>query len=83
MSTAASIHGHDVIDMIIASGRRWGRQELTTTIAERFGSEAVFHTCSATGLSAEGLVEFLAAKGKFLENDEGLAMDVTKLCNHD
>jgi probable metal-binding protein len=82
MSTIESIHGHDVINMIIDSGRRWGREELLSAISERFGSDAIFHTCSATEMNAKGLVEFLGAKGKFLENDEGLAMDVTKLCSH-
>jgi probable metal-binding protein len=79
---AESIHGHAVIEMVVASGRRWGRQELIDRIAQLHGPSARFHTCSAQDLSAEGLVAFLDAKGKFLETEEGLAFDASKLCGH-
>lgn len=77
-----SIHGHEVINMVISSGRRWGRQELIAKIAELHGAEARFHTCSAQDLTGEGLVAFLDGKGKFIESEEGLAFDESKLCGH-
>lgn len=77
-----SIHGHEVIDMIQQAGRAFSRAELAGAIEERFGAGARFHTCSAEGLTAEGLIDFLAARGKFAGSDNALAIDPSKVCNH-
>ena len=77
-----SIHGHDVIGMIVDSGRAWNRQELHAAIVERWGSDAKFHTCSAEGMDADGLILFLSERGKFIESDDGVVMDETKICQH-
>ena len=77
-----SIHGHDVIDMIQQAGHAFSRAELVAAIDAQFGADARFHTCSAEGLSADGLVEFLAARGKFVGSDSALAIDPAKLCQH-
>ena len=77
-----SIHGHDVIEMIQAAGQPFTREALVTAIGERFGASARFHTCSAENMTANELVEFLAAKGKFFVSDEGLTIDPTKVCQH-
>ena len=78
----SSIHGHEVIEMIIDSGRPWKRQELLNTIAAKWGGEARFHTCSAEGMDATGLIQFLSMRGKFIESESGVVMDRTKVCNH-
>ena len=77
-----SIHGHDVIDMIQQAGHPFSRAELIAAIAARFGASARFHTCSAENLSADGLLEFLSARGKFVGSDSALAIDPAKLCQH-
>jgi len=77
-----SIHGHEVIEMIVASGRPWRRDELTREIDVRWGGQAKFHTCSATGMDSAELVQLLSSRGKFLESDEGVTMDHSKVCNH-
>jgi len=77
-----SIHGHDVIGMIVESGRPWKRDELLATIETRWGNEARFHTCSAEGMDAAALIQFLSSRGKFIESDDGVVMDATKVCNH-
>jgi probable metal-binding protein len=77
-----SIHGHDVIDMIQAAGRPFSRAGLITAIGEKFGAGARFHTCSAEGMTAEGLVDFLIAKGKFFAGAEDLTIDPSKVCQH-
>ena len=78
----ASIHGHDVIDMIQQAGRAFTRAELIGAIGDKFGAEARFHTCSEEDLTAAGLVEFLASRGKFLVSDNALTIDPSKLCQH-
>ncbi|MEI7910100.1 MAG: YecH family metal-binding protein [Verrucomicrobiota bacterium] len=77
-----SIHGHDVIDMIQRAGRSFSRAELVTAIAAEYGADAQFHTCSAEGMTADALVEFLSARGKFSGTDSALAIDPTKICQH-
>ncbi|MEN9307106.1 MAG: hypothetical protein RL173_1038 [Fibrobacterota bacterium] len=81
-ATSESIHGHDVIGMIVESGKAWKREDLLVAIEARWGSEARFHTCSAEGMDAQGLIEFLGARQKFIESDDGVTMDETKVCNH-
>ncbi|MCF7733036.1 MAG: YecH family protein [Akkermansiaceae bacterium] len=77
-----SIHGHDVIEMIQAAGHPFTREALLTEIGGRFGADARFHTCSAENMTANDLVEFLAAKGKFFVSEEGLTIDPAKVCQH-
>lgn len=77
-----SIHGHDVIEMIVGSGLSYTRGGLVAAIGGRFGADARFHTCSAEGLTADGLVDFLMSKGKFRIEEDGMTIDESKLCQH-
>ncbi len=76
------IHGHAVIDRLLASGRRFDRAGLVAFIEAEFGPEARFHTCSAEGLDAAGLVAFLAARGKFAGPEDALAPNPDRVCRH-
>ncbi|SWE54962.1 putative metal-binding protein [Klebsiella pneumoniae] len=67
----SSIHGHEVLQMMLASGESWTVASLEAAIRRRFGEEARFHTCSAENLSAAQLVAFLEKKGKFIAREEG------------
>lgn len=77
-----SIHGHDVIDMIQRADRAFTRAELVSAIEAEYGADARFHTCSAEGMTADGLIEFLASRGKFLPSDSTLSIDPSKVCQH-
>lgn len=61
-----SIHGHEVLNMMIESGEQYSNASLEAAITARFGEQARFHTCSAADMTAGELVAFLAAKGKFI-----------------
>ena len=76
------IHGHDVLDFMAASGRSFTRDTLAAAIRERFSAGAQFHTCSANGMSAEQLIEFLAQRGKFCGTDEGFTVATDRVCSH-
>ena len=80
MST--QIHGHDVLDRLTASGRRFTRDGMVAFIRAEFGPEARFHTCSADGMDAAELVAFLAARGKFEGGDDALAPNPHRICQH-
>ena len=75
-----SIHGHQVMEMIAKSKKTYTKQTLKLEIATEFGDNARFHTCMESDLTAGGLIEFLAAKGKFVESEEGLSMPEEHLC---
>ena len=77
-----SIHGHDVLNMMIESGKQYTEQSLVQAIDSRFGNNARFHTCSAENMTAAELVAFLAARGKFIPADEGFSTHVIKICRH-
>ncbi|RME68485.1 MAG: DUF2492 family protein [Verrucomicrobia bacterium] len=80
-----SIHGHEVIEMMVASGRVWTVDTLLAAIRERFGPDARFHTCSAENLTAEQLIAFLQERGKFMpagEGEDGFVFNTGRACNH-
>lgn len=76
------IHGHEVMAMMMEEGRVYTRATLRAAIVERFGEEARFFTCSAANMTAEELIGFLAGRGKFIEEDEGLRMEPDRMCQH-
>lgn len=61
-------------------GNSYSVDTLKKAIIEKFGEDARFHTCSAEGLDAGQIIEFLTAKGKFKPTDNGFTMDITKVC---
>lgn len=77
-----SIHGHDVMHMMLESDQQFTTESLKSAIGERFGKQARFHTCSAQNLDAEQLIEFLTQKGKFVPTAEGFSTQPEKICNH-
>jgi probable metal-binding protein len=76
------IHGHDVIHMMLQSGKPYTRTSLLNDIIANFGSDARFFTCSAQNLTAEGIIDFLQAKGKFVPRDDGFQTSPDLMCNH-
>jgi len=77
-----SIHGHEVLNMMLANGQSWTTERLVAAIDEKFGVAARFHTCSQEGMTARELVDFLAARGKFIPAEEGFVTDKSKICQH-
>lgn len=76
------IHGHEVMRMMAESGKAYDEESLEAAIHEAFGASARFYTCSADGMTARQLIEFLAARGKFVPVEGGLSTDVSKICDH-
>lgn len=77
------IHGHEVMRMMVASGQTYTRETLHAAILERFGPETRFHTCSMQGMNAGELIDFLAAKGKFVIEGQGFATTSEQICDHE
>ena len=77
-----SVHGHDVMAFMVQQGGSFSRQSLAEAVRTHFGAETRFHTCSADGMTAEQLVDFLAAKGKFVDTGSGFTTHADRICTH-
>ena len=76
------IHGHEVIQMMLRSGKAYTRASLLADIVATFGPDSRFFYCSAENLTAEGLIDFLQAKGKFVPCEEGFQTSAELMCKH-
>lgn len=76
------IHGHEVMKMMIENKKEYTKELLKEDIVKKFGEDAKFHTCSASDMDADGIIEFLDGKGKFLKKEKGFITDTSKICNH-
>jgi probable metal-binding protein len=76
------VHGHDVMQMMIDSGKSYSKASLEAAVIAKFGSDARFHTCSADGMTASELIDLLEGKGKFTLSDDGFKTDPSRVCGH-
>jgi probable metal-binding protein len=76
------IHGHEVMQMMLQSGKAYTRTSLLTDIVTTFGPDSRFFTCSAQNLTPEGIIDFLQAKGKFVPCEEGFQTSPDLMCKH-
>jgi probable metal-binding protein len=74
-------HAHEVMEMMITSGKPYNRETLAAEIRDKFGSGTTFYTCSMKGLSPEELIEFLAQKGKFSGAEDSFIFDPGRMCH--
>jgi len=76
------VHGHEVINMMLASGVSYSRETLIEAITGQFGPETRFYTCSASGMTAGELIDFLAVREKFTGTQENFTFNPARACNH-
>ena len=76
------VHGHEVIAMMKSSTQPYTRDSLVAAILERFGPDTRFFTCSATGMTAVELVDFLESREKFMSAPGGFAINPDRVCSH-
>ena len=76
------IHAHEVMHMMLEKGGGFSRESLEAAIIERFGADARFHSCSASDMDAQAVVDFLAKRGKFVLRGAGFNTAQDKICNH-
>jgi len=76
------IHGHEVMKMMIQSGKSYTGETLRNEIIQQFGEDARFYTCSAENMTADEIIRFLGFKEKFIDTDEGFITDPSKICDH-
>jgi probable metal-binding protein len=79
---SGSVHGHQVMQLMLTHGSALTKQELKTLMHTNFGVDTCYHTCSAAEMDAEMLIEFLEGKGKFIPSEGGITTAADKICNH-
>lgn len=77
-----SIHGHDVLDILLSAPTPLRRAELTAEVNRRFGPDARFHTCSASAMTLDHLLMFLLTREKIVERDGRLSVNAANVCQH-
>ncbi len=78
-----SIHGHDVMRMMVEAGRSFTESELEEAIVRKFGGQARFHTCSASEMTPKELIGFLKMRNKFIISDNAMGMNPDNICDHE
>lgn len=66
--------------MMLELDQSFTRESLREAIQRRFGNETRFFTCSAENMTADGLIEFLAQRGKFVDRDGGFSTQADRIC---
>ncbi len=77
------IHGHEVMRMMLELGAAFDVESLEAAIHARFGESTRFCTCSASGMTARELIDFLAERGKFVPSGGGFSTQASKICSHE
>jgi len=77
------IHAHEVMHMMLDSGKSYTRDSFKADLAEKFGPDARFHSCSVNNMTADDLLEFLAGRGKLAGDiNTEFKMDPANMCSH-
>ncbi len=76
------IHGHEVMEMMMKSGKDYTVESLKNDIISTFGNDTRFYTCSAQNMNADEIIHFLSGKGKFILSEDGFNTDQSKICDH-
>jgi len=79
---SGSIHGHQVMEMMLEQGEPLTPAALKARMQAKFGAEARYHTCSAQNMNADELLIFLENKGKFIHCDTGVTTTAQHICGH-
>ena len=76
------VHGHKVMEMMLADGGSFSRDSLIAAVEDRFGGDSRFFTCSKRGMTAAELVDFLDARGKFSPSGAGFNTSRERICDY-
>ena len=78
-----SIHAHNVLRELIQAGAVGSKADIRQLIRDKFGSQTRFYACSAAGMGAEELIEFLLARDKIALVDGKYIVNVGNICDAD
>ncbi|MGY3571020.1 YecH family metal-binding protein [Vibrio paucivorans] len=74
------IHAHKVLNLLRENSMT--EAELRTAVAQQFGPEARFHTCSKQGFDLDALLVFFIQREKVIKQGEKWTLNAERVCNH-
>jgi probable metal-binding protein len=77
-----SVHGHEVLYLLLNAKSPVSRVELERKVEELYGKDPRFHTCSVEGMTLDHLIEFLERRGKITLENGSIRAHREKMCNH-
>lgn len=80
---ASSIHGHEILEHIIAAGGTVRLPALEAFATMSFGGDATYYTCSSEGMTFPQLMEFLASRNKLRIDDGLVTVFAENMCRHE
>ena len=82
-TTPASVHGHEILDLIHTTTPAPTAGELADAVEARYGTAARFHTCSSQQMTLKELLQFLFARQKIeIREDSRLYVQIANVCQH-
>ncbi|MBR9728400.1 YecH family metal-binding protein [Shewanella intestini] len=73
-----SIHGRNVINLMKSHSPQ-PRDQWLALVAQEFGEQAQFHTCQASDMTGEQLVDLFVSNGRITEGEQGFTINQ---CGH-
>ncbi len=81
-TTQNDVHAHDVIDLIQNASPALSLDGVVAEVNRRYGPAVRFHTCSASGMTIQEVLEFLATRRKIVLEDGRLLVNSANVCKH-
>lgn len=81
-SKLGQIHGHEVMQMIMGSDKKFTKESLKREIVDTFGEGSRFFSCSDADMTADQIIDFFERMGKLRFTEDGLTMDTSGGCGH-
>jgi probable metal-binding protein len=81
--TTEPIHGHEIIELVDGHPEGIASGTLTEAVAQKFGTDALFFTCSAENMSLPELLTFLGDRDKVRLRDGLVFPGGSAACSHD
>ncbi len=76
------VHGHEVINTVKNLDQTMSKNELVSTINEKFGEDTLFYNCSKNSMTAEQIISFFEQKGKLIITESGFSFGIASGCKH-
>lgn len=76
------LYGHDLLSLVLARGGSVSVDELRGIASAAHGPAATYHNCHGDSFDFDGVVAFLARKGKVQVVDGVLSLGMAPACQH-
>jgi probable metal-binding protein len=76
------LYGHDLLGLLVEKGGACSLESLRTASIAAHGPAAVYSNCGGDSFDFDGVIGFLASKGKVQVADGTVTLGMAKACQH-